>query len=57
LTARLLTELKQRIKSLTLVPASGGCFEIKLGEQLIYSKLATGRFPDENEILNQLLKR
>jgi selenoprotein W-related protein len=57
LTARLLTELKQRIKSLTLVPASGGCFEIKLGEQLIYSKLATGRFPDENEILNQLLKK
>jgi len=47
LTAKLLTSYKQQIKDLKLVPASGGCFEISLDGDLIYSKLKTGKFPDE----------
>ena len=38
---------KQKIKDLRLIPASGGCFELSVGGQLIYSKLETGRFPEE----------
>jgi len=50
LAAKLLTEFKQKIKGLTLIPASGGCFEVKIGDELIYSKLATRKFPDEEEL-------
>ena len=38
----------------TLVPGSGGEFEIKVDGQLIWSKKAEGRFPDFGEVLSQL---
>ena len=31
-----------------MVPAGGGCFELTSDGELIYSKLQTGRFPDED---------
>jgi selenoprotein W-related protein len=46
-----LTEHKQKIKSLTLIPAGGGCFELVLDGDLVYSKLETGQFPDEAEMV------
>jgi selenoprotein W-related protein len=49
----LLEELKQKIDSLTLVPSGGGCFELKINGELIYSKLQTGEFPDEQWALKQ----
>jgi selenoprotein W-related protein len=33
------------------VPASGGCFEISVNGEKIYSKLATGQFPDPDAIV------
>jgi selenoprotein W-related protein len=51
LTSKLLTHFKQQIKSLTLVPKGGGCFELSLNGELVYSKLKTGRFPDEKWVL------
>lgn len=50
----LLTELKQKISGLELQPSGGGCFEVTVDGKLIYSKLATGQFPDENEILAEV---
>jgi selenoprotein W-related protein len=47
LTAKLLSVYKQKIKNLTLVPSGGGCFELTVNGQLIYSKLNSGKFPDE----------
>lgn len=41
-------------EGVTLVPGSGGIFEVFLGERRLFSKEATGRFPDDNEIENQL---
>ncbi len=38
---------KQQIKELKLIPSSGGCFELSINGDLIYSKLKTGKFPDE----------
>jgi selenoprotein W-related protein len=57
LTAKLLTEYKQRIKDLTLTPAGGGCFELSLNGELLYSKLKTGQFPEESAMLEAIGKR
>ncbi len=51
MTSLLLSEFKQKIKSLELVPAGGGCFELTVDGDLVYSKLATGSFPDEREMV------
>lgn len=43
-----------------MVPAGGGCFEVTVDGQLIYSKLKTGDFPDEAVVVDtvgQLLKK
>ncbi len=53
----MLTGCKQKIKGLTLVPAGGGCFEVTVGDELIYSKLKTGVFPDEQTVLENVLAR
>ncbi len=45
---------KQRIQELKLIPSGGGCFEISVNGDLIYSKLKTGKFPDEGEIEEQV---
>jgi selenoprotein W-related protein len=51
LTGRLLTAYKAKIASLKLIPASGGCFEFSVDNELIYSKLLTGQFPNEADLL------
>ncbi len=51
MAAILLTALKQQVKSLTLVPAGGGCFELDADGVRLYSKLQTRQFPDEHELL------
>jgi selenoprotein W-related protein len=35
----------------TLIPSDGGCFELKVNGDLIYSKLETGIFPNEGEMV------
>jgi selenoprotein W-related protein len=57
LTANLLTNFKQKIQGLTLIPAGGGCFEVTVNNELIYSKLKTGEFPDEQAILTNVAER
>ncbi len=54
MTAKLLPAYKQKIRSLRLIPSKGGCFELKVGDKLIYSKLETGRFPDENVMVAEV---
>lgn len=51
MTDKLLTGFKTKIKGFTLVPSSGGCFEVTVNGELIYSKLQTGQFPDELAIV------
>jgi len=48
---------KQQIRGLRLVPASGGCFELRANGELLYSKLETGDFPDEQWVLDTLNAR
>jgi selenoprotein W-related protein len=47
LTEKLLREFKQKIADLKLIPSGGGCFELIVDGELIYSKLKTGKFADE----------
>jgi selenoprotein W-related protein len=57
LTAKLLKTYKQEIAAVKLIPAGGGCFELTVNGELIYSKLKTGKFPDEEAILAAVGKR
>jgi selenoprotein W-related protein len=57
LTSRVLNHFKQKVSKLTLVPSGGGCFELSANGELLYSKLKTGQFPDEQGIIDQLEKR
>jgi selenoprotein W-related protein len=40
-----------------LVPASGGCFELTADGELLYSKLKTGSFPDEQTMIAAVANR
>ena len=53
----ILNTLRGRVKSLTLISGQGGCFELTVDGKLIYSKLKTGQFPDENAIVDKLAAR
>ena len=52
-----MNQYKQRITSLKLIPAGGGCFELTVNGDLLYSKLKTGKFPDEDEMVETVGKR
>ncbi len=57
MAAKILSQYKQRIEGLELQPSSGGCFEVTVNGELVYSKLQTGRFPDEQTLVAQIGKR
>jgi selenoprotein W-related protein len=57
LTGKILTTYKQKIKELKLVPGGGGCFELSLDGELVYSKLKTGQFPDEQQMIDTVGRR
>ena len=52
--AEKLLRLKQDIRSLTLLPAGGGVFEVSVDGQKIYSKKNSGQFPDPAAILKMV---
>lgn len=45
------------VKELTLIPSGGGCFELTVNGELVYSKLQTGEFPDEQWALETVRSR
>jgi len=57
LADHLVKEFKQQIAELTLMPSDGGRFEVKVDGELVYSKLATGSFPDNGTIASALSQR
>ena len=40
-----------------LQPAAGGCFELSVDGELVYSKLASGDFPDEDAMVKLVGKK
>jgi len=55
LAAKIL-ELGDRIASLTLVPSSGGAFEVSANGKLLHSKLDSGEWPDFDALVAQIKK-
>ncbi len=46
----LLTTFEAELGGVTLVPGTGGIFEVRAGEVLLWSRQAEGRFPDIKEL-------
>jgi selenoprotein W-related protein len=57
LTTKVLTTFKQQVRELKLIPGGGGCFEVSVNGELLYSKLQTGQFPDEGWVIDSLNAR
>ncbi len=54
--AELLKTHESEIESITLVPSSGGVYEITVNGELIYSKRKTGRHAEPGEVLGLVEK-
>ena len=54
MTAKLLPRFKREVVQLVLIPSTGGCFEVTVDGKLLYSKLETGQFPDEETLLDAI---
>jgi len=54
LADKILKRYEDRIGEVALVPSGGGAFEISVDDQKVYSKLETGRFPDERSLVKDL---
>ena len=48
----LLTNHQQVIEDLRLIPGASGIFDVRVNEELIYSKHETGRHANSGEILH-----
>jgi selenoprotein W-related protein len=57
LTAELLEAFEFKIESVLLIPSRGGRFEVSVDDELVYSKLATGRHAEPGEIKELLAAR
>ncbi len=54
MAAKILNHFKQEVKELKLIPSRGGCFELTADGKLLYSKLKTDTFPDEDKMIKAL---
>ena len=49
--ADLLPKFKQDLSAVRLVPSAGGKFEFSVNGDLVYSKLETGEFPENDDLI------
>ena len=56
MTGELLNGFETEIESITLVPSDGGRFEVTVNEELVYSKLNTGRHAETGEVADLIRK-
>jgi selenoprotein W-related protein len=50
LAAELKAALPGQIKDVQLIKSGGGVFEIRRGQELVFSKRQLGRFPEPGEV-------
>ena len=53
---RLLGDFEHQIDGITLIPGRGGVFEVMAGDDLIYSKKATGEHAEYDDVAVPLRK-
>jgi selenoprotein W-related protein len=46
--------LGEQVEWLRLIPSGGGRFEVTVNGEVVYSKAATGRFPELSEVQQQV---
>lgn len=46
----LLVTFETELGGVTLIPGAGGIFEVRLGNQIIFSRKEQGRFPESKEL-------
>lgn len=51
----LISTFEQDLHAVSLLPSTGGIFEVRLNEQVIFSRKTAGRFPESKE-LKQLIR-
>jgi selenoprotein W-related protein len=51
LVNELLQNMEPKIESISLIPSDGGRYEITVNDQLVYSKLQTGRHALPGEVM------
>ncbi len=54
LAEKILSKFRNNLAEVALIPSSGGAFEVSVDGKTVYSKLETGRFPTEREVLEDL---
>lgn len=54
LAQELLTTFEQELGGVELIPGTGGIFEVRAGEMLLWSRKAEGRFPEAKELKQRL---
>jgi selenoprotein W-related protein len=55
LAQELLTTFEQELGEVALIPGTGGIFEVRVGNDLLWSRKERGRFPEAKEV-KQLLR-
>ncbi len=55
LAQELLTTFEQDLTSVSLIPGTGGVFEVRLNSAVIFNRKEHGRFPESKE-LKQLIR-
>ena len=50
----LLTTFQAELGEVALVPGTGGIFEVRVSEQVVWSRAAEGRFPELKELKQRL---
>jgi selenoprotein W-related protein len=55
--AEILDKYKNQVAEATLIPSSGGVFEVRVNGEPIFSKKETGRFPTPGELTDALARR
>jgi selenoprotein W-related protein len=54
---RLLDDFEFDLDAVTLVPSTGGVYEVTAGEDLVFSKKALGRHAEYEEVAKEIRKR
>jgi selenoprotein W-related protein len=50
LAQELLTTFEEELGGVTLIPGTGGVFEVRHGERVLWSRKGEGRFPEAKEL-------
>lgn len=57
LAQELLTTFEEELGEVALQPGTGGIFEIRIGDDLIWSRKEEGRFPEAKEVKQRVRDR